>query len=345
MSKQTHNDQTLTRYLLGALPDAEAERLDELSFTDDEFAEALKAAEKDLVDAYVQGELQGAALERFKSHYLASPLRRGKTEFAQAFQLMAEKNVGAKALEIGTEAHEESGVKRKGSWWFFSSGFFMAPRPAVGWGAAFAALVLIVAVGWLAFENARMRGQVTQTQAMRESLERREQELQSELEGRRTADAETELELARVREERERLEQELKKQEAQAQQRATVQRPSPSGGVGIASFTLAPQMREAARIREVSVPPDAGYLEMRLELEPNDYFAYRVALIKQAGNQTLWRSGKLRARAAMGDDKVVSVSFRAGLLKPQTVYLLRVTGVSASGVPEIVSDYPFRVVK
>ena len=77
MSKRTYNDQTINEYLLGSLPEAESERLDELSFTDDEFAEALRAAEKDLVDAYVQGELSGAALERFKSHYLSTPRRRG----------------------------------------------------------------------------------------------------------------------------------------------------------------------------------------------------------------------------------------------------------------------------
>lgn len=344
MSKQTHNDQTLAQYLLGALPDAEAERLDELSFTDDEFAEALNAAEKDLVDAYVQGELRGATLEQFKSHYMASPLRREKVKFARAFQLIAEKNADGKASEVMTEAHDESAAKRKGFWWLFSSGLLATPRPALQWGAAFASLALLVAVGWLAFENARLRGQASQTQARREQLGRREEELQKELEGRRTADAETEQELARVREERERLERELKRQESQGQQRVTGQRPSPPSAGSVASFVLTPQMRDAAQIREVSVPPVAGYVAMRLELEPNDYSAYRVALINQNGNQTFWRSGKVRARAA-GDAKSVSVNFRAGLLKPQTVYLLRVTGVSTAGASEIVGDYPFRVVK
>lgn len=344
MSKQTHNDQTLTRYLLDALPEAEAERLDELSFTGDEFAEALNAAEKDLVDAYIQGELRGATLERFKSHYMASPLRREKVKFARVFQLVAEKRVGVKASDVGAETHDESVAKRKGSWWFFSSGFLAKPRPALQWGAAFASLALLVAVGWLAFENARLRGQVSQTQARREQLARREGELQRELDGRRSAGAQTEMELARVREERERLEQELKRQELQAQQRATGQRLAPPGRTGIASFTLAPQMRDAAQVREVSIPSGTGYVKTRLVLDPNVHSAYRVALINQAGDQTLWRSGTLRARAT-GDDKALSVSFRAGLLKPQTGYLLRVTGVSTDGASEIVGDYPFRIVK
>lgn len=344
MSKQTHNDQTMRRYLLGALPDAEAERLDGLSFTDDEFAEALKPAERDLVDAYVQGELTGATLERFRSHYLASPLRREKVEFARAFQLVAGKSTGNEALEAGTETQYKSATKRKGSWRFFSLGFLAAPRTSLQWGMVFATLALLIAVGWLAFENARLPRQPAQTAALREQPGQREQELQREREERRPAAAETDLELARVRGERERLEQELRRKESERQQRATGQQPARPDSVGIAFFTLVPQMRDAAQVREVSIPPGAGYVAARLELEPNDYSAYRVALIDQAGNQTFWRSGKLRAKV-MGDDKALSVRFRADLLKTQTVYLLRVTGLSDSGVTELVGDYPFRVVK
>src|SRR5947207_11833289 len=83
MSKQIYSDESLERYLLGLLPEAETERMDELSFTDDEFAQALKAVEKDLVDAYVQGELSGVNLEQFKTVYLASPFRRDNMQFAR----------------------------------------------------------------------------------------------------------------------------------------------------------------------------------------------------------------------------------------------------------------------
>src|SRR5467141_4149827 len=100
MSEQTFDQQAVAQYLLGALPEAETERLDELSITDAEFAEALQVAEKDLVDAYVQGELNGAALERFRSYYLASPLRREKVQFAQAFKVFAERSAGAKAAAV-----------------------------------------------------------------------------------------------------------------------------------------------------------------------------------------------------------------------------------------------------
>ena len=335
MSEQTQNDRTLTRYLLGALPEAEAELLDEWSFTDDGFAGALEVVEKDLVDAYVQGELKGAALEQFETHYLASPLRRERVRFARAFQLAAEKTVGVESPEA--QARAAPVAKRKSFW---SPLLPISPlQPALRWGAAFAALVLVCAVGWLAFENARLRGEVSQTRAREAEFGRREQELQKELEGRRSAGAETESELARVRAESERSEP-----EQQSGRRAAGQRPSPHGGTGVASFVIMPQVRDAGQTREIVIPANAGRVAMRLWLEPNEHNAYRVALIAQSSNRTLWRSGNLRAMTT-GDDKALNVRFGAGLLKPRAVYLLRVTGVSASGATEIVGDYLFRAMK
>ena len=82
MSKQLYDDKTIAQYLLGFLSETEAERFDKLSVTDDQFADALRIAEKDLVDAYVQGELTGQDLDRFETYYLSSPLRRSNVEFA-----------------------------------------------------------------------------------------------------------------------------------------------------------------------------------------------------------------------------------------------------------------------
>lgn len=348
MNKQADNKQALSQYLLGSLPEAEAERLDELSFTDDAFADALQAAEKDLVDAYVQGELTGAALEQFKSYYLASPLRSEKVKFAQAFQVFAEKNVAAQAAEVGTENSDQAATRWKGLGFFSALSVLVVPRPALQWSFAAAALALLIAGGWLAFENVRLHQQVSQTQARRDALGQREQELQKELKEQRAAKATTQQELARVREERERLEQELKKEQAQqqrlAEQRAAKQQPPLSpGGVSIVSLVLTPQMRGVGQIPTVSVPAETDYIAMQLQLEPSVYPAYQVSLLKQSGNQIIWRSRQLKARAT-GDGQTLSISFRAGLLKPQ-VYILRVTGVSAGGVSEIVADYPFRVVK
>lgn len=350
MSKHTHDEQTLTQYLLGALPEAETERLDELSFTDDDFAAALQAAEQDLVDAYVQGELPGAALAQFKVHYLASPHRRERVEFARALRLMNETHPGAQATAERMATPRQSTRPNNGRHWFSSLSFLASPRPVIGWGMAFAALALVVACGWLGFENVRLRGQVAGTQTRQQQAEsgrqQREQELQQELAGQRAASAGGEQELARVSSERERLAQELKQQAAQGQQQQEQARASSAtaGGANfVAAFILTPQLRGAEKPTTVSIPPRTAYVQMQLPLEPNDYAAYRVTLINPAGGETLWRSATLTARGT-GAHKSLGLRLPANLLRAQA-YALRVAGISATGAAEIISDYPFKVMK
>ena len=327
MSDPTKNNQTSTEYLLGALPEAETERLDELSITDDEFAESLQATEMDLVDAYVLGELTGADLERFKTHYLASPLRREKVEFAKVLQSFGQQELAGSLVKPGTAP------TRRGR--FAALGGFITPPPILQWGLAAAALAMLIVGGWLAVENIRLRQQMSQTAARRDLLMQREQDLQKELENQRALNSQTEQELARVRDERERLEQELK-------QGQSVAKP-PSNEGAIVSLILTPPLRGASQLPTLSLRPNTNEVAAQLQLEAADYSAYRVALIDPANNQTLWRSGSLRPRI-QGARKAIAVSFRAGLLKPQN-YVLQVSGIPAGGSAEIVGDYPFRVVK
>lgn len=341
----TINNETVVNYLLGSLSDAETERLDELSITDDEFAAALNAAEKDLVDAYVHGELTAIELSKFRSHYLVSPLRRAKLDFAQAFGAMAEKHyIGQRPATEGFPAQLSTVQEPLG--WFARKSFFPTPRLAWQWGFAVAAIALLMAASWLMFENRRLRQQVSQTQAKPVGSGTREEELQNELERQRQVVAKTEQDLARVREERERLEDEMKQRGQESKvgsgARSVPDRPgySPSRAA-VASFTLMPQMRGVQQMPTISIPAGTEQVAIQLELEPNDYSAYRVALRNQTGNQTLWRSGGLKASGTR-DSRTLKVSFPSALLRPE-VYVLRVIGVSAKSASEVIGDYSFRV--
>lgn len=80
-----HDDEELTRYVLGLLPEEDSDRLDDASITDDEVAARLRTVESDLVDSYVRGQLAGETLDRFESHYLSSPRRRECVRVAATF--------------------------------------------------------------------------------------------------------------------------------------------------------------------------------------------------------------------------------------------------------------------
>lgn len=356
MSKHPSDVQTLTQYLLGSLPAAEAERLDELSVTDDEVAEALKSVEKDLIDAYVQDELDEAALAQFKTYYLASATRSERVAFAQAFHARAEKSLTSRATVARaeaptgarTEAATETAPGRTGRGMFSVRRGLDVSRTGWQWGAACAALALLIAVGWLTLDNVRLRQRLAQTEARRDAPEQRAQGSQNESASQRAPSAQLADESAHAGPERSAQEQtqrdnqqrSVERQHGTDRQRASGQQSSSTDAGSIASFILAPQTRGASQRPTVSLPTDADRVHMRLRLEPNEFTTYRVTLLDETGSQTLWRSRPLKARAG-ADGKILSLNLRASLLKPRTEYVLRAT----SDAGEIVDDYPFRVVK
>jgi hypothetical protein len=327
MSEPTYNEQIIRRYLIGALSETETEALDELSITDDEFGTALNVAEKELVDSYVKGELSADELENFKAHYLASPLRREKVDFSAALRVFGERSAGPSAAVVPAEGTGAAAEKAR---WFSGFGLFQISPTGWTWGFAGLALILLIVSGVLVFQNLRLRQQVNQTQARHEELQQRELEIQKQLQDQRTENATTEAELASVREERALVEEQLRSRGARLS----------SDKTPIASFILTPQLRGAGQIQTLTISPATERIAMRLQLEPNEYSTYSVALIDQSSGKFLWR-GKGR-REGTGDQESLSVNFRAALLRTG-IYRMQVSGVSSSGASEVVGDYPFRV--
>ena len=319
MKTETYNDQILTAYLLGLLPEKETERLDELSITDDELVVRLSVVENDLVDAYVHGELSGQTLDRFNLYYLSSPRRQHKVRFAETFQGVHGR-VATAGIEDAVKPSQTSTRRR----------FFAVPRLAMGWGLAAAAFLMLLTVGYLLLENVRLRNSITHAQAERAALQQREQELQGLLDQQKSDDAETVRELERVRESLAQVEQQL----GNIGDKSQIS--------GIVSFVLSPQTRGAGHIPAIDLQRTTESVALQLVLESDDFPAYQVALQNPATNQIIWRSGKLKARSR-GQSKTVSVRLPASLLKPQN-YSLELNGIPTTGAAEIISSYPLKVV-
>ena len=333
--KHMYTEQIITEYLVGSLRGEEAERLDELSITDDDFSDMLRNIENDLVDSYVNAEMDASTRAKFESHYLVSPLRRKKIEFANAFQnFAATKSVshatGAVAGKIETP---EKGIVAK--WLSFVSGFAVS-RPMLQWGFAAVVLALVGFGGWWVFQrdygNSMQAGQT-------ESGPNEKQE-PPRVNGTSENTTRSTGEIARANE-NEKLETNVK---TDPQPVKTPIKSPPALKPVIASFVLAPQMRSGSQIKIVSMPAEADTAAVALQMEADDFTAYSVALREQSSGRILWRRSKLRARSR-GGSKVLNVSFPAGLLKAQ-VYSLVVSGVSAPEKPEEnISDYTFRIVR
>lgn len=334
MDKQPYNPQLIRKYLLGVLLEEEEKRLDELSFTDDVFVAALAAAEKDLVDAYVQNELTSEELEKFKSHYLRSHLRRQGAQFAEAFKTVIERE-SMRSQVIPAQPVVDLPKRQKAfDWSFFLTAF--AARSISRWASAAAVVAFLVLGVWFVVQNARLRRQVATTQSQLHELQERERELHKVAQDQRTSNSQDPIQKS----EDERRLNETEKQDNE-QQRNLRERINPEQRT-IASFILTPQLRSASAIPVVSLPPDTLNVRMNLILEPNDYQFYEVALVDPDSNQVLWRSGKLNRQNRGGD--TVGVNLGVALLKPKN-YLLHLFGIPAGGASEFITQYPFKVVQ
>lgn len=329
MDEQINNDQLIAEYLLGSLSEDETERFDELSFTDDDFAEHLRVVENDLVDAYARGELSGSKLERFKSFYSLSPMRREKVRFAEAFQtvpnptVVAERENRQRAFPDSSVADRFDSRRRR---------FFALPKLTLQWGLAAAALLLLAAGGWLAFENLRIQERINQAQAEQAALAERERELQAEIAEKESSASQKEKEMASLRERVARLEESARESKP----------PSLPDQLSVVPFALTPQARGGSQIPTLSIPPDADYVTLQLGLEPGDHLFYRAELKSLSDGRVIWRSGRLKARSR-DEGRVVVVTLRPALLESQR-YILEVNGI-ANGSAEVVASYPFSVMK
>jgi hypothetical protein len=139
------NDQELTRYVLGLLPDEDAEHFDEITIVDDEAASRLRMVEQDLVDRYVRGTLTGETLTRFESHYLSSSRRLENVRFAAGFLHAVDRartrgQEALRALDSSVDA-----TTRRSAWRRPGAARWMPSRAALASSLAAVAVLLLVA--------------------------------------------------------------------------------------------------------------------------------------------------------------------------------------------------------
>jgi hypothetical protein len=173
------DDRQLIRYLLGLLPENEAQRYDEQSIVDDDVAARLRQVENDLVDAYVRGTLDEEFRQRFESFYLASPLRRDRVRFAERL-LGAVDRASVAGAAVPT-------VPRTA-----------ARRSRFVWSLAPAAMLLL-ACGILFLQDVRLRRGLIDAQRQGAALDGRARDLAGQLDGQRVANGTIRKELDRVR--------------------------------------------------------------------------------------------------------------------------------------------------
>ena len=167
------DDEKRLDYLLGLTTEQERERLEvELLADDDAFAR-LAVAEDDLIDAYVRGELVGEHRRLFEEHWLNSPRRLARVEFARGLEAAADPVPGESQAEVTAEAWGQVAdpsprpgwAERIAGWLSISPRW--QPQPLV----AFVVIGLVAAgcvIAWLRADNADLRSRLAVLEAARQ---------------------------------------------------------------------------------------------------------------------------------------------------------------------------------
>jgi hypothetical protein len=159
------SEERLVRYLLGKLPEAEEVQVEDRALADAEYRGSVEAAEADLIDTYVRGELPQADRRAFELRFLNSPSRRRKVAFAKALA-----TVTAETAEIEIPRPSQSLLNWFRTW-----------NPALRYATGFAALICVAGSTWLFFDNAAVRSRLAAVENQRRELQVQEQGLRRQL--------------------------------------------------------------------------------------------------------------------------------------------------------------------
>jgi hypothetical protein len=295
----------LVQYVLGQLPEAETERLDEASIVDDVLALRLRGVENDLVDAYVSDTLDRDTRARFEIAYLAMPRRREKVEFARRFLATLDRASAAPLIN---------------------------PAPPRAWPLQAAAALLLAVSGGLLYEDLRLHGVTKDAKRQIAIREQQATSLARELDDARAGAQDVQAALARAR-------------AAAAQGDLPSAPAGPTGNTPPArpavAMVLLPQTRSVGPVPIVAVPATADRVAFQLRLESNDFSVYQAALKDPGTNRMVWRSGELSGRSH-GAVISVSITVPASTLQSQH-YSFELIGLHGPERTDVVASYVFQV--
>jgi len=161
MQSERADEIFLTNYLLGKLSEEEGVQVENRAFADAAYLGELEAAEADLIDAYVRGDLTQSDRREFERRFLTSPGRRGRVEFAVALaKAMAEMKTSESAAV--KSASRKALAAAFGPW-----------RRTFQFAAGVTLVFFALGTWWLARENAAIRSRASSLEARNRELETR----------------------------------------------------------------------------------------------------------------------------------------------------------------------------
>ncbi len=142
MGNKPQQQKDMVSYLLGNLPEADQERLEEQYFNNNEIFLKLIETEDQLINDYLNDRLAGSERRLFEQNFLSSSCRQEKFEFVYLLRQSEEREFILKSSRPEIQS---------GNTWLESIlGFFQLSRPLTGALVVAISLIAIGALVWLA---------------------------------------------------------------------------------------------------------------------------------------------------------------------------------------------------
>lgn len=307
MRQTIEQNERMTRYLLGDLPETEQTAVEQEYFADSEKFEEVWAAENDLVDRYVRGRLSRPERELFERNYLQSPKHRERVTTARKLVEAADRLVveGGRASRVDAPAPSRLTEMLNN----LLTPRFLAPS------AAF--LLLLSALSWLLVERSRLNEELGKARARLSDQERIEHEIAAE------------------REQSRKLKSELDRALETLAQRPSL--PAPS----ILSFLLRPMLTprgEGETQRQIPISRKTDLVRLQMKIEKGDSRRFQ-ATVRQVGGPQVWNQRSLKSRSG-----VITVNIPADKL-PVEDYILTLSATTPAGEMEEINRYAFRILR
>ncbi|MDX2030152.1 MAG: hypothetical protein SF339_05760 [Blastocatellia bacterium] len=319
------DDNLLTRYLLGDLPEAEQTQVEELLFSDPACHDALRALKAELMDQYVRGSLPAAQRDAFARRFLTTGDGRRDWLFARALDAVLDEE--RPAIAAPAEAAP--------SWRDRIAQFL---QPVSFWQTAMIAALLLLTVGggYLLLETSRLRGQLDLAARQLDAAQSAETRLQDEL--RRAGARNQELD-AGLRAAQEELDA----------ARAEYNRLAASSGTGslfgtFMSMVLVPGVgRGEERVDTLFLTPQTRTAQLQLLLAPGERAAGHRAETRTKQGELVHTQTRLRARQTK-DGTVLLLDIPTQSL-PDGQYQVSLFGVAPGKPPELINYYDFKIAR
>jgi hypothetical protein len=322
MKDDGYNEQLLTRYLLGNLPEEERIQVEGELLSDDQSYERILVLEDELFYDYALNKLSPGERKQFEKRFLSSEENRKRA--------ILYSNVANKISETTPAGTAEKKIAGRESQHFrrHLKSYFVAQSAAMRVSLVALAIVSLALI-WLVIGIVRLRNEINQFGAQ---MAVQNDQLRQQANHERARADELNLKLKREKDESAMMRQELSKMQAQPdgqRQRA------PS----LISLALAPSIvrEQAPDMKKLYLPSGARLLKLLLKLkEKAEYKSYQVILLTVEGVK-IWSQDMLQVQGT-GSGRSIELWLPSRTLAPGD-YQLKLNGYASDGTLEKTRDY------